>query len=547
MQKMDNKDIKKINYYRYILPAIWGICILTGLTYYKINYGIQLMQSDTASDILYAHLLSSERSLISDNWIFSTELIIFDNKLLFALLFQLFPQLGWWEIETIGSVIMWIIMGLVNVWLAHELRLGYKSLWMFGFSLLPYGISEYYYVLMQGCGYYIITSIKVVTILSLFLFIINHTNENKIKLSISYICFWGLSFLIGVQGMRLLANLYAPLLLSSLALCWYEFYSDKKNFDMKDLILYVKKNRMLLSAFSGTCMAVIGYAVNFLILAKKYTWQATHLQWKNLLIEPVIIFLEEVLTNLGYVKGENLFSFGGFANLFSLVIFVLVLFSLIAGCRKAGIFRKDRFIICFFIMASLLHLFIYVFLQKKYKDRYMLPFIMLLPPIILLVTENWKKGIRKTVILIIAVSSIITSINVVHYWHLRGNHQDINISKQQEMADFLVNNGYEYGFATFWYCNSTIQLSNGKLDICPLKSTAKFEKYQWLCTKEEIDYKWSDKIFFIVSDEQLKEGKEMAWNQKDKIIWHDGGIYVFGYDSVADLQNAFTNKKAKEG
>ena len=177
----------------------------------------------------------------------------------------------------------------------------------------------------------------------------------------------------------------------------------------------------------------------------------------------------------------------------------------------------------------------------------MLPFFMLLPPIILLVTENWKKGIRKTVILIIAVSSIITSINVVHYWHLRGNHQDINISKQQEMADFLVNNGYEYGFATFWYCNSTIQLSNGKLDICPLKSTAKFEKYQWLCTKEEIDYKWSDKIFFIVSDEQLKEGKEMAWNQKDKIIWHDGGIYVFGYDSVADLQNAFTNKKAKEG
>ena len=76
--------------------------------------------------------------------------------------------------------------------------------------------------------------------------------------------------------------------------------------------------------------------------------------------------------------------------------------------------------------------------------------------------EDWKRGIRKTIILVTAISSIITSISVIHYWHLRGNHQDINIFTQQEMANFLVDNGYEYGFASFWYCNSTIQLSNGK-------------------------------------------------------------------------------------
>ncbi len=535
------KDIKKDKYCRCILPIIFGICILTGLTYYKMNFGIRLMQSDTASDMLYAYLLSGEGSLISDNWFFSTELIIFDNKLLFALLFHLFPQLSWWEIETIGSVIMWVIMGLVNVWLAYELRLGHKSLWLFGFSLLPYGISEYYYVLMQGCGYYIITIIKVIVILSLFLITTNYTNENKIKLKISYICFLGFSLLIGVQGIRLLANLYAPLLLSSLLFCWYEFYSNKKSFNIKDIILYACKNRMLLSALSGTCMAVVGYTVNILILAKRYTWQSSNLQWKNLSIEPVIAFIGEILTNLGYVKGEKLFSFSGLANLFSLIICVLVLFSLVAGCRKAGIFRKDRFIICFFITDALLYLFIYVFLQEKYKDRYMLPFFMLLPNIISLVAEDWKRGIRKTIILVTAISSIITSISVIHYWHLRGNHQDINIFTQQEMANFLVDNGYEYGFASFWYCNSTIQLSNGKLDICPLKSTAKFEKYKWLCTKEEINYEWTDKTFFIVSDVQLKDGKKMAWNQNDKIIWHDGEIYVFGYDSVTELQNLFAN------
>lgn len=33
----------------------------------------------------------------------------------------------------------------------------------------------------------------------------------------------------------------------------------------------------------------------------------------------------------------------------------------------------------------------------------------------------------------------------------------------------------------------------------------------------------------------------MAWNQKEKIIWHDGGICVFSYDSVNELQNTYGN------
>lgn len=544
MNKVINKHesnifIAKNKYSRFLVPIIWGICILAGLTYYKLKFGIRLMQSDTASDILYAYILSNEGTLVSNNWFFSTELLLFDNKLLFALLFKLFPQLGWWEVETIGSVFMYVILGLVNVWLAYELKLGYKSLWMFGFSLLPYGISEFYYVLMQGCGYYIITIIKVIVILSLFLTIM-HNCLSRLKLVIVYICYLGLSLLIGMQGIRLLANLYAPLLLSSVILFGVELCMEKKHFKSQDILFNLKKDKILLLAFSGTCIALIGYFINIFIFAQRYTWrQSVNLRWKEFSFEPFISFINETISNLGYISDEILFSFSGIMNLSSLIICILVIFSLISTYGKVESFQKDKFIICFFSVASLLHLCIYVFLQKEFKARYMLPFFMLLPHVIILIAENWKSSIRRTVIIILAICSIITSINVVHYWHLKGNHQDINIIKQKEMADFLVDNGYEYGFATFWYCNSTIQLSNGKLDICPLQSINLFEKGKWLCTKEAIKYDWAGKIFFIVSDSQLETGKEMEWNQKDKIIWHDEGICVFSYDSVLELQAAF--------
>ena len=170
------------------------------------------------------------------------------------------------------------------------------------------------------------------------------------------------------------------------------------------------------------------------------------------------------------------------------MIFALILFSLVTARKKTCIVPKDRFIICFFCLALSLHLFIYIFFQEKYKPRYMLPFFMLFPHIIALMLKYWKNSIRKTVILVFTVCSIAISINTVYFWHFRENHQSINTDKQKEMTDFLVDKGYVYGFATFWYCNSSIQLSDGKLAIYPLRSVKEFEKYEWLCPKEGIKY-----------------------------------------------------------
>lgn len=530
------RGIYSKNFLQTVLPVLFGVIVLMMLTYYKIKFGIRLMESDSASDILYAYLLSNENKFLLNNWYFSTELRIFDNELLFAILFRLFPQLDWWIVETIGTAIMNGIMGLASVLVAYKLQLGYKSLWMFGFTLLPYGISEYYYVLMHGCGYYSFAIIELYITLALFLTITN--SKHKSQFIVSYVCYLGLSLLIGIQGVRLLANLYSPLLISGLIIFIYNnFYLSENNFTIKNIISNIKKDRLILASFSGTCMAVIGYATNFLILAKNYTWrQSNNLQWKEFSIEPIIAFVNDIISNWGYIGGGYLLSFSGFANLISLVISILVLFSLVSMCTKAEIFRKDRFIIIFFVIAFFIHLFIYIFLQKEYKARYMLPFFMLFPHVFILSIKEWQSSIRKIAISIFICCSIITSINVVYYWHLKGNHQNINVSEQKQMVEFLLNNNYEYGFATFWYCNSAIQLSNGRLDICPLQSINILKKQKWLCTNEDINYDWSDKIFLIVSNEQLKnEGIE--WTQKSKLIWHSEGIYVFGYNSITELQN----------
>lgn len=74
------KRIKK----NFIWPVLFGMGVLGILTWYKLNFGMCLLESDSASDIVYAHLLSEEGSLVSDNWYFGAAIRILDNELLFA-------------------------------------------------------------------------------------------------------------------------------------------------------------------------------------------------------------------------------------------------------------------------------------------------------------------------------------------------------------------------------------------------------------------------------------------------------------------------------
>lgn len=230
----------------YIFPVLFGACVLISLTYYKLNFGIGLMESDSASDIYYAYLLSEEGSIISNNWFFSTEIRILDNELVFALLFRLFPGLGWWKIETIGTAIMNGLLGLSGVLLAHQLGWGHKSLWMFGFTLLPYGTSGFYYVVMHGCGYYVYAITQVFLILSLFFAIVNDGGKNKCWLWVKYILYLCCSWLAGIQGIRLLENLYVPLLLSSIVIFIYQTKHDTNGSGIHGIFQYMRGQRSLL-------------------------------------------------------------------------------------------------------------------------------------------------------------------------------------------------------------------------------------------------------------------------------------------------------------
>lgn len=147
----------------------------------------------------------------------------------------------------------------------------------------------------------------------------------------------------------------------------------------------------------------------------------------------------------------------------------------------------------------------------------MLPFFMLLPYVVVEFMQEWRLSCKRILLTVLGVCFCFTSINAAGMMHELGNHKGINITKQKEMTDFLVHNGYQYGFSTYWYANSTVQLSDGQLDVCALDSLEAFEKMKWLSTEEQINYIWQDKTFLLSQMHCSKRAKKCLGIRKKKI------------------------------
>ena len=63
-----------------------------------------LMDSDTSSELVLSEKLAREGGIMSDSWVYSTELQVIDCQIIYSLLFRLTPD--WSLVRFWGSVIM---------------------------------------------------------------------------------------------------------------------------------------------------------------------------------------------------------------------------------------------------------------------------------------------------------------------------------------------------------------------------------------------------------------------------------------------------------
>ncbi len=495
-------------YLPWLLPLV--AFILLGLFMaLKVDY---LVDSDMASELVLSKLLSEEIGLLSKNWYYSTEIRVLNTQIIFTPLFWIFQD--WHTVRVVGSIILFLIYALCFIFFCFSAKLGKYAPYLTTLLLIPFSPSYHTYVLY---GTYYVPHICVSLVCLALSLRIYKTSSNRNRIIMAVIM-GVLSLFAGMGGLRQLCILYLPFFCSSFILWVVKRDKDK---------LFI-----FLSAALGLLSSLIGFCINAALLSRKYSF----LSWSVGYIDPSLdrfwLCFIDLFKSFGYTNG-NVLSSASFYNVVSLGVWVFVILSAIFTYKNKEADLEDLQVCTFLLCSLAVFIVLYTVTNVSYVQRYNLPIVVFCIPVLAIGFKNvpWKKVYQYSLYgALFCCVFVCSSMTYVSYFKAQ------RASTRQEMVDVLCENGYQYGYASFWNANVLTELSNGQLELYTWTSVVDGIKnpcatFNWLQEKNHSGLISHEKLFVALTEDEYKDGAVQGFFDENHIIYRGNGHVAFGYNS----------------
>ena len=520
----------KQNRYKILVNCIkWGLLALALISWFLFlnQYAIHMINSDMSSELVLSKLLNEEKSLLSKNWYYSTELRVLNNQLIFAPLFSLTDN--WHLVRLIGTLILIIILLISYYFFSKQFDL--NNFPIFALILLCPLSYTYFDAILMGAFY--IPHI-IITFISLGLIAKYIKTDNK--LSYIYLIFTLiLAVIAGMGGLRQLLILYLPLCITAFGSYLINKIYYKGNFNLE-------KNKFLIRSITSSGMllacAFIGYLINSKIFSKLYSFmEYEQINFTEFSFSKLEMILNGWLNVFGYQANVNIFSVKNIiTNILSAVLMVFIIYSIVNIKKNKDKFTYTQlFLVIYFVVSMLIISMLYLFTDMSYSDRYFIPISIIFIPVVAIFINQVNKKIQTRIYIVIIIFTLLVS-NLYYINHKTNENEElINI------ASTLIENGYENGYATFWNANVLTEISNGKISVwdCTTDSEGKLEIdniYPWLQLKSHELTKPKNKVFILLTNEQKANTKFLEPTEKLNILYESDSFCVIGFGDYASLE-----------
>lgn len=513
-----------------ILAGVFAV-----LCFFLYRYTVYTLDSDAASELVLAKLLSQEGRLLTEDWLYGSELRVFYSQLIFTPLFYVFES--WRAVRFTGTLIMLAALVFSFYWFCRETdsRSSFAPAAML--MLLP--LSRIYFDVLYKFTYYLPHAVMGFAVPAALWGYAGRKREGRSRRAGLLLTLGALlSFAVGLNGVRLLLTLYAPMLLSALLLLWLnrEALGDR---------------RFLIGSAAASAAAVCGCAVNVLYLAKKYTvLDVTGIKFTAFNLDGLEQVLGGLLSAFGYRSGENVFSLPLLYCAQGGLLFVLSLYASFSILKNRRAYREgQQFTAAFYLMSLAVLCLLYCLTGMAFTSRYLvLTAVLGLPPVFVCFrqTERYGKTGNR---LLLGLCCFALLCGALHYNEMR---KEDKTETQRQCVDFLVENGYTQGYASFWNGNVVTELSDGALEIWVWDE--KFagledpdEVVGFLQAKSHLQPPGEGKMFVMLSaNEDCYCGFSQNFGRDNVIFktayYQAGALHeyiIYGFDSYEQMRNQF--------
>jgi len=556
---------------RYERYAMIAACIFLALCFASSVYlayrtSFYIFDSDSSSELILSKMLAEEGGILSKNWYYSSELRVLNTQIVYSALFRITDD--WQTVRWVGQTILNAILVLTYLFCAKQTGIRpYIRVATAGLLLLPLSTSYARIVLMHG--YYVPhISIMFALVGLLLMALSEEASARKRRLAAAGMAVLGV--LGGLGGVRQMLTSGLPMLIAGFFLL---FLSDKsagliKDYNSGEDAALPRTLKHLGKTVAGRgffltvlCFfaTVVGYLINAKLLTRIYgfnDYSTIHLRYPTLTTVKVIVW--GVLDFFGFRERTPIGSMEGIAALMGMVCFlcflVFTLRFLLKKTRPAD-YRLQTGGLLF--VATIGALAFTMMLTQKNESRFLLPAMGLLPLHIASVWEQadrrpWR--VQRLVALVMVLCCAANGFVIDNY--LIGKHSGETVDYDSSIvygglpvsevdfvrdvrgaAEFLEENGYEYGYSMFWYANAVTELTEGAVEIVLFQPCDFVEPklYHWLTKKDTLEKAMNaDRVFLLLEHGHCLAHEQAGgdWLPEGDPVYEDHRFVIF--DMPAD-------------
>ncbi|MCR4566457.1 MAG: hypothetical protein K5769_00195 [Pseudobutyrivibrio sp.] len=554
--------------------APWLIA-LVGYIYdilFLLNHGRQMLDSDMASEMVLTNVMRQEHALLTTNWIYSTEIKAVGPQWFYAIGFW-FSQNNWLVARTIGAGIGIFLFLASWLYLGRRLNWGRTSSWIVAFLSWPFGFWYFFDVIFGN--YYIPHSIFMTLSLAWIVSLVKSdkvesnqhiknvassvNKKGRLKTGITYILLAVISVMSGLNGMRMLVIFYVPLFVAGLFFVYCsirEYYGESKNNDstveskkagvnnqsgiksklgklLPWLDLTNTKHRFALATIYALFFNMVGYAINLKFFVNHYRFvNAEGMVWGKG-SGSILKTFKWYFDSFGFTDfaTKEVFSFSGIGAGCGLVLGFAVLFSVV---RLAMNYKKldeesQFYVACLFGIFFILGI---VFTYAWGEEQYWLQLVQFGVGALFLeiksdsIFKDFEKNLLNYIVVAFAVISAVGTVKANITQPLRAN------LGFEPVVQFIEDEGYTQGVASFWRSQVVTELSNGKVEMWTMND--EFDDiFLWLQSNNHRDIPTGEFVGIYTKDEcELGAPKafEKAYNLEGEEVYGDEMYKVYLYN-----------------
>lgn len=566
---------------RYKEILAWGLLAAVFLMLVLLNvlWGDHWIDSDMAAEMVFSRLLAQEDKWIAtENWYYSTEFRVLYTQLIMTPLFHVLSD--WHVIRVITNVITYLLMLCAYFYCMRPLKIR-RSVVVFSAVILLLPFSETFVTHMQMGNTYMWHVILILLAFGMFLRLAGRDGRGKPSRLLTGILYAALSMVCGLSGVRYMLALQVPLCITAgiYILKSREFARLREEFSpaqpWKQLRAVLSGERLTYLVYSllGLIAAGIGYVVNVAVLGKKFRFQmydATNFikVFQGVLLERIQDTIGNLLQLFGYIEEKGFLSIRGLISLLAFgflagIVFLTVRCSrLLAGewrkqeaegrkdgkdgqqARERGIvLAHSRFILWFFVTAFVLNTFVFLFTTSTIVARYYITVFLFVLPLLCIYFTYEKLPLDRLLLTVLLCGALtLTTAKCVYSFMDKDKNAD-----RRPVAAYLEEQGYTFGYASYWNGNIMTELTNGAVEIANIHEIDRMDLFTWSSPMKYYQEGYhSGKTFILLTAQEAAEYGQVPVIAAGETVYEGQGYVVLHYDSVEELWSEVEGKTLAE-